>query len=281
MKKISLTELLEAGCHFGHKAERWHPKANEFIYTKKDGIHIIDLVKTKNNLEAAMTFVHDIALEGGTVLFTGTKRQAKNLVKESATQAGAPYLVQRWIGGFITNWDQVHENISKIIKMEDEQSRDEWKKYPKHERTKMARYLRKIKIFYEGVLEMKAIPEAVFIVDIRKEKAALREALRAEIPVIAIVDTNTDHTGIAHPIPANDDAVGSIEYITSAIALAFDEGKKKYLKNASKQAEVEAAKKAKEEEKKSESKDTVSKKEIVKPKARSSTVKKEVKKTKK
>lgn len=227
MEDITLQQLLEAGCHFGHKAERWSPKASEFIYSEKDGIHIIDLAKTKTGLEAAAAFVKEVASRGETVLFVGTKRQARGIVKELAEAAGAPYLVERWIGGFLTNWDEVHKNIQKINRLTDEQKTGAWKKFPKHEQTKLARYVERLKVFYGGVLTLSKPPAAVFIIDIKKEDAAIREAKRREIPIVAVVDTNSDPTGIEYVIPANDDAVGSIQIITKTIARAYQEGREK------------------------------------------------------
>ena len=163
MDTITLQALLEAGCHFGHKAERWHPKAAQFIYTKKDGIHIIDLVKTKAGLEAAMAFVKGLAAEGKEVIFVGTKRQASGVVKQEASAVGALYFTERWIGGFLTNWEQIKKNIDKILKMEADRASGAWKKYPKHEQVKMGRYLDRIKIYYGGVLSIKAIPGVVIV----------------------------------------------------------------------------------------------------------------------
>src|SRR5690348_9389178 len=145
MEEITLQDLLEAGCHFGHKAERWHPKAAEFIYTEKDGIHIIDLAKTKTHLEAAREYVRSLSAQGQEVLFVGTKRQAKGVVNTAAKDAGAPYLTERWIGGFLTNWEGIKKNIDKINKLTEEQANGSWKKFPKHEQVKLARYLTKLK----------------------------------------------------------------------------------------------------------------------------------------
>jgi len=227
MEEITLQSLLEAGCHFGHKSERWHPKASEFIYAEKDGIHIIDLAKTKAGLEAAAQFVRETAERGGTVLFVGTKRQARGIVRELAESCGASYLVERWIGGFLTNWDEVHRNIQKINRLAQEQKTGAWKKFPKHEQTKLARYLSRLNVFYGGVLTLNSLPDALFIVDVRKEDAAVREAVRRQIPIVGIVDTNTDPSEIDYVIPANDDAVGSIRIVTQVIADAYREGKEK------------------------------------------------------
>ena len=226
MKDITLEALLEAGCHFGHKSERWHPKAAEFIWTEKDGIHIIDLAKTKSGLEAAMQFVYTLASEGKSVLFVGTKRQARGVVHEAAAAAGAAFLTQRWIGGFMTNWEGVHRNIQKIKRLMEEQAAGAWKKkYPKHEQTKLARYLDRLNVDYIGVLGLDDLPAAIFVVDVRKEQSAVREAKRMEIPVIGIVDTNANPEGIDYVIPANDDAVGSVQFIVTAVTAAYQEGK--------------------------------------------------------
>lgn len=234
MKDVTLEQLLEAGCHFGHKAERWHPKASEFIWAEKDGIHIIDLAKTKAGLDAAVAFVSELAGTGGTVLFVGTKRQARGVVKEAAVNAGASFLTQRWIGGFMTNWEGVKKNIQKINKMMDDQKNGGWKKFPKHEQTKMGRYLNRLNVDYEGVLMLTDLPKAIFVVDVRKEQSAVREAQRLNIPVIGMVDTNADPSGIDYVIPANDDAVGSVQLIVTAVADAYREGRERAEKEAAK-----------------------------------------------
>lgn len=245
MQEITLQALLEAGCHFGHKSERWHPKAAEFIYTEKDGIHIIDLAKTKAGLDAATNFVRDLVASGQEILFVGTKRQAAGIVKMETNAVGAPYLSERWIGGFLTNWDNIHRNIEKINRMTEERANGSWKKFPKHEQTKMGRYVDRIKIYYGGVLTLDEPPAAIFVVDIRKEDAAVREGKRRGIPVIGIVDTNANPEGIDYVIPANDDAVGSISFIVHAMAEAYKEGKAL----AQKGAEIAAAKAQAEAEK--------------------------------
>lgn len=254
MKDVTLEELLAAGSHFGHKAERWHPKASVFIWQKKDGIHIIDLAKTKAGLDAAMAFLRETAVNGGTVLFVGTKRQARGVVGEAAQKAGASYLVQRWIGGFLTNWESVHKNIQKINKMMSDLATGALKKFPKHEQTKLARYLDRLNVDYKGVLTLSTPPAALVIVDVRKEQAAVREAKRIGVPVVGIVDTNADPSGIQYVIPANDDAVGSVELIVSALGDAYREGKEVAEKNAAAvvaAAQKEAEKKAKADAKKS------------------------------
>lgn len=243
MEEITLQQLLEAGCHFGHKAERWNPKAASFIYTKKDGIHIIDLAKTKAGLEAAGAFVKETVASGREVIFVGTKRQASGIVKQEATVVGAPYFTERWIGGFLTNWDQIRKNIQKILSMEADRASGGWKKFPKHEQVKMGRYLDRIKIYYGGVLTIKEVPGALVVVDIKKEEPAVREGKRREIPIVGVVDTNSDPTGIDYVIPANDDAVGSIQFIIHYLAQAYAEGKAMWTKaneDAAKPADAKA-----------------------------------------
>lgn len=240
MQDITLEMLLEAGCHFGHKAERWHPKASQFIWQRKDGIHIIDLAKTKAGLDAAIAFVRELAQGGGTMLFVGTKRQARGVVKEAAKLAGISYLTQRWIGGFMTNWEGVHRNIQKINNMMADQASGAWKKFPKHEQTKMARYLSRLNVDYEGVLSLNELPKAIFVVDVKKEQSAVREARRLNIPIIGVVDTNADPGEVDFVIPANDDAVGSVQLVVSAIAEAFKEGRETMEKNAEKAATTAA-----------------------------------------
>lgn len=233
MQSVTLQSLLEAGCHFGHKAERWHPRASEFIYIEKDGIHIIDLVKTRAGLIAAMEFILGITGFGGEVLFVGTKRQARDIVSKAAQAAQAPYMTERWIGGFLTNWDGIQSNIKKINRLDKEQAENAWRKFPKHEQFKLARYLKRLKVFYGGVLQLAKMPQAVFVVDIKKEDAAVREAKRMGLPVIGIVDTNSDPKDIDYVIPANDDAVGSIQLLVDAIVSAYAEGKAAFAKNQS------------------------------------------------
>lgn len=261
MKEVTLQELLEAGCHFGHKSERWHPKASQFIYIEKDGIHIIDLAKTKAGLEEAAQFVHDLVASGSEILFVGTKRQAKGIVKTEGIRAEAPYITERWIGGFLTNWDGIHKNIQKIIRMQEEEATGKWKKFPKHEQMKMARYLRRLNVFYGGVLKLDVPPQALFIIDVKKEIAAVREAVRIGVPVVAIVDTNSDPTGIEHVIPANDDAVGSVTLITQTIANAYMEGKAEAMKNAADAKERMEAQKKKEEKKTTDVNEAIKKEE--------------------
>jgi len=232
MSDITLQQLLEAGCHFGHKAERRNPKASSYIYTEKDGIHIIDLAKTKEGLDKAVAFVKELVANGEEVLFVGTKRQAKDIVVKEAQRVGAPYVVERWIGGFLTNWEGIQKTIKKILTMTEDEKTGAWKKFPKHEQVKLAHHLKRLNMFYGGVTKLANPPKALFIVDVKKESVAFREAIRCAVPMIAMVDTNVNPTDVFFPIPANDDAVGSIAIITKAVADAYEEGKRKREKSA-------------------------------------------------
>ena len=227
MSDITLQQLLEAGCHFGHKAERWNPKASGYIYTEKDGIHIIDLARTKEGLDRACLYVSELVAAGGEVLFVGTKRQAKDIFVKEAKRVDAPYVIERWIGGFLTNWEGIQKTIKKILTMTDDEKTGAWKKFPKHEQVKLAHHLKRLNMFYGGVTKLMSPPKALFIVDVKKESVAFREAIRCAVPMIAMVDTNVNPTDILYPIPANDDAVGSIAIITKAVADAYEEGKRK------------------------------------------------------
>ncbi|MBI4991317.1 30S ribosomal protein S2 [Candidatus Gottesmanbacteria bacterium] len=236
MKDISLKDLLEAGCHFGHKVERWHPKAAAFIFQEREGLHIIDLAKTREGLKSASEFILQLSKEGKNILFVATKRQAKGVVTDAAKRAGIPYMTNRWIGGFITNWEQVVKNIQKLTTMRKEKEDGSWSKFPKHEIVALDKTLRKVDAVYGGVSQLTGKPDAIFIIDIKKEVASLREAMQYGIKIAAIVDTNADPNLVDFPIPANDDAVGSIKFITDYLADAYMEGKKmaekKEIKNA-------------------------------------------------
>jgi small subunit ribosomal protein S2 len=267
MKDISLKDLLEAGCHFGHRVDRWHPKAASFIYGEREGIHIIDLAKTKEGLKAACEFAKELGTNGKTLLLVATKRQARGLVAEAAKKAKIPYLTTRWIGGFLTNWDEVKKNIDKMNKLRQEKNDGSWNKFPKHEIIQLEKYLRKLEAVYSGVSELAARPETLFIVDVKKEIACLREGLRCELPIIAIVDTNADPTPVGYPIPANDDAIGSIRFITDYIVDAYLEGRKMKEKKEGKVQEqvekTEAEKTEKVEMKKAEEVEKIEKVEKV------------------
>ena len=228
MKKkieISLKDLLEAGCHFGHQSRRWHPKMQPYLYGAREGVHIFDLVKTKEGLETAAVFAQALTANGGKIVFVGSKRQAREIIKEEAKKAGMPYVAERWLGGIITNWEQVKKSVDKLKDLKVKKESGELKKYTKKENLLIDREIIKLERFFGGLVDLTQVPEAVFIVDIKKEAAAVQEAKIKEIPIIAIVDSNCDPALINYAIPANDDAVGSIKFIVEKIAEAAKEGK--------------------------------------------------------
>ena len=281
MQDISLKTLLEAGCHFGHKSDRWHPKATEFIYQEREGIHIIDLAKTRAGLLKAAEFIISVVSSGGNVLFVGTKRQAAAIVKEEAEKAGAPYISKRWIGGFLTNWETVHKNLERIRRLTEEEKNNAWKKYPKHERVKLSRYLHKLNEFYGGVVQLMEPPKALFVVDVKREEVAVREANKMNIPLVGVVDTNSDPTPIQYVVPANDDAVGSIKCIVTYLAEVYKEAKEAWKKSEDKkQKETEETKKTEIMKEKAQEASALVKAQVTQDK-KPEVAKKEVKETKK
>lgn len=237
MTEISLKEMLEAGVHFGHKSDRWNPKMAPFIYAEKNGVHIFDLSKTKSALEKAMKFVSDVSSKGGTILFVGTKNQTKEIIKDSAKNAGMPYIAERWPGGLLTNFITVLSRLKYMKDSEDKlASGDETAgkgiTLTKKETLTIKRELEKLNSVFEGVKEMKKAPDAVFVGDLLKESIAVKEAKKLGIPVIGIADTNTN-PNIEYPIPGNDDAVRSVKYIADKISESIFENKKSF-------AEIEA-----------------------------------------
>lgn len=226
MITISLKVLLEAGCHFGHKVERWHPKASTFIYGAKEGVHIIDLARTKSSLEVALSYITELTKQGKILLLVGTKRQARGVVNEAAKRGNIFYMTNRWVGGFLTNWEEVKKNIDKLNKMVKESGDGSWSQFPKHERVQLEKEMRKLERVYGGVATLTNVPDAIYVVDIKKERNVVLEAKRRGISIVAIVDTNSDPTNVDYPIPANDDAVGSIKCITDYVVDAYMEGAK-------------------------------------------------------
>jgi len=222
---------LEAGCHFGHQARRWNPKMKPYLYGIRGGIHIFDLVKTKEGLEAAIKVVKKMATEGKRIVFVGTKRQARGIIEEKAKKAGVFYVNERWIGGTITNWEQIKKNLDKLAEMEKAKEEGEYKKYTKKEQILLDREIAKLEKFYGGLKGLKGPPEVLFVIDVRKENVAVEEAKRKKVPVVALVDSDSDPDWADWVIPGNDDAVGSIKFITEKIGEAIEEGKQATLKH--------------------------------------------------
>jgi small subunit ribosomal protein S2 len=222
-----MRELLEAGVHFGHQTRRWNPKMKRFIFGERGGIYIIDLQKTAASLEEAQSFVRNLAERGGTVLFVGTKKQAQDGIEEDAKRVGMPYVNHRWLGGLLTNWRTISERIEHLHELRRLRDEGQLALLPPKERISMQGELEKLEANLGGVADMRKQPDAVFIVDLRKEQLAVREARRLGLPVIALVDTNCDPDEADFVIPGNDDAIRSCSLIIRAVAEGIEAGKAK------------------------------------------------------
>jgi small subunit ribosomal protein S2 len=225
MAALTMKELLEAGVHFGHQTKRWNPKMQKYIFGERNGIYIIDLQKTLKKFREAYAFVRELAATGGSLLFIGTKKQAQDTVLEEATRCGMFYVNQRWLGGTLTNFETIRKSIARLKKLEEMKEAGEWERLPKKEALELDRERQKLEKALIGIKAMEQLPSAVFIIDPRKEKIAVAEAQRLGIPIVAIVDTNCDPTGIDYPIPGNDDAIRAVRLITSRVADATLEGR--------------------------------------------------------
>jgi small subunit ribosomal protein S2 len=221
MRNITLEQLLEAGCHFGHQVRRWNPTMAKYIYGDRNGVHIFDLVKTKEGLDAALEFLHGLAKEGKTVLFLGTKRQAADEVRRIATEVGMPYLSVRWPGGLFTNFAQLQKSVRRMVDLKEKRDKGELKKYTKREQLLLDREIAKLEKTFSGIASMNKLPDALFVVDTHKEEVAVREAIAAKIPVVGIVDTNANPNIVDYVIPANDDADKSLKLILEAVGSAL------------------------------------------------------------
>lgn len=216
--EISMMDMLKTGVHFGHKKAKKHPKMEQYIYTVRNGINIIDLGSTKSKLDKAIEHVKEISSNGGTILFVGTKKQAKKIVEEAAKKCEMPYVTERWLGGTFTNFDKIAASINRLEKMVGEKESGELeKKYNKKERLEIDREIKRLERKFGGIKKMKKLPEAVFVVDIEEDRTAVLESISKKIPIIALVDTNVDPSIIDYPIPSNDDAVGAIKLMTDVI----------------------------------------------------------------
>jgi small subunit ribosomal protein S2 len=224
---VSMRELLEAGVHFGHQTRRWNPKMRRFIFTERGGIYIIDLEQTLELLEQAHSFVRNVAERNGTVLFVGTKKQAQDAVVEEATRVGMPYVSNRWLGGLLTNWRTISSRIERLHELRRLKQESQLELLPAKERLAMLAELEKLEANLGGVANMRRQPDAVFIIDLRKEQLAVREAQRLGLPVVALVDTNCDPEEAEYVIPGNDDAIRSCNLIVRVIADGIMAGKSK------------------------------------------------------
>ena len=225
MPTVSMRELLEAGVHFGHQTRRWNPKMRRFIFTERGGIYIIDLTQTSDLLDEAHAFARNLASRGGTMLFVGTKKQAQDAVAEQATRVGMPYVNHRWLGGLLTNWRTMSERVERLHDLRRLRDEGQLELLPAKERIAMLGELEKLEANLGGVADMKRQPDAMFVLDLRKEALAVREARRLGLPIVALVDTNCDPDEADYVIPGNDDAIRSCSLVVRAIADGIDAGK--------------------------------------------------------
>lgn len=225
MSVISMKNLLEAGVHFGHQTRRWNPKMKRFIFTERNGIYIIDLQKTVNKVEEAYEFAREIAANDGQILFVGTKKQAQDAIEKEAIKCGMPYINERWLGGLLTNHKTIKRRIDRLFELYDIEEKGIFEVLPKKEVAELLHEREKLEKFLGGIKHMQGMPDALYIVDPKKENIAVKEAHILGIPVIGIVDTNCDPDEIDLPIPGNDDAIRAVKLITETIANAVLEGK--------------------------------------------------------
>jgi small subunit ribosomal protein S2 len=234
-----MKQLLEAGVHFGHQTRRWNPKMAPFIFMDRNGIHIIDLQQTVTRLNEAYKFVEQIAAEGGTILFVGTKKQAQEAVAEEATRCGMYYVNHRWLGGMLTNFQTIQLRIRYLRDLETRRDRGDFDRLPKKEVQRLQDDIARLERILGGIKDMRRLPNAIFIIDTRKERTAVLEARRLDIPIIALADTNSDPDEIDYPIPANDDAIRAVRLLCAKIADAVIEGRRE-LEAQQKSREAEA-----------------------------------------
>ena len=224
MAEVTMRQLLEAGVHFGHQTRRWDPKMRPYIFTERNGIHIIDLRQTMEQMNKAIGFIKNTVTKGGTVLFVGTKKQAQSVVEEAAARADMPYVSHRWLGGMLTNFSTIHKRILYMRELERMDASGEMEALPKKERLRLRRELGKLQAVLGGVRDMHKVPDAVVIIDVKTEAIAVKEANRLGIPIVAVVDTNCDPDPIDIVIPGNDDAIRSSQLMAMTLAEAAREG---------------------------------------------------------
>ena len=242
-KTPKIEELFDAGVHFGHQLRRWHPKMEPYIYSVNKNIHIIDLEQTDAMLKEACEFLYETAKKGEQIIFVGTKKQAREVVELEAKRCGALYVTERWIGGTITNFKVIKKNIDKLLNLIKRREEGDLAQYTKKERLLIDREIEKLQRDIGGIVGMRGAPGAVFVVDVRREKTSIREAKRSGVPVVALVDTNSDPTDIDYAIPGNDDAIKAIALILKVVSSAVEEGYREYAKTEeAKEKEVEGEK---------------------------------------
>lgn len=221
-----MEDMLKAGCHFGHQAAHWHPHMEPFIYTTRNGVHILDLKKTQGKLQEALNFISQTVAAGGDILFVGSKVQAQPLIEKAAKEVGMPYVKSRWIGGTMTNFHAIKRSIERYLGLIRSRESGEWEKYTKKERVELMKEEERLHEMVSGLVTMRQLPKAMFVVDIRTEKTAVKEANVVGIPVVALCDTNVNPAGIQYVIPCNDDAAGGIALMLDCVVDAVKEGLK-------------------------------------------------------
>lgn len=221
----SLLDLLKAGAHFGHRPSKRHPKMEPYLYTERDNVNIINLEQTQVKLKDALDFAKEVAKKNGVILFIGSKRQAKAIVKKYAEEIGMPYVIERWVGGTFTNFGNIIKLINKLKDWENKKLQGEFSKYTKKEQLDFEKEINRLNLLVGGIRNLTKLPEAIYLIDLKKEKTALMEAQKMNVPIIAITDSNVNPSGVNYPIPANDDATKTIEMITSLITEAVKEGR--------------------------------------------------------
>lgn len=239
MSVVAMKQLLESGVHFGHQTRRWNPKMAPYIFTERNGIYIIDLQKTVRMIDDAYNFVRDIAADGGSVMFVGTKKQAHDSIAEEADRCGMPYVNQRWLGGTLTNYQTISKRIKRLLELEQMEMDGSFDILLKKEVVALRKEMARLEKFLGGIKNMKNMPKALFIVDPRKERIAVLEAKKLNIPIIAVVDTNCDPDLIDYVIPGNDDAIRAVKLLSSIIADAVIEGNQGAVPDLTEEAAVE------------------------------------------
>lgn len=251
----SLEDLIKSGAHFGHQSRRWNPKMEEYLYGVQEGVHVFDLVKTKQALDQGLEMLEQYAKEGKNILLVGTKKQVKDIVEKNAKEAGLFFVIERWLGGTVTNFDHIKKSCTKLTKLKKDLSEGVYSDYTKKERLDLEHEIARLERFFGGIVGMDDLPDLIFIIDIRKESTAIREAKAKDIKTMAIVDSNCDPDEVDYPIPMNDDATRALEYVLGLVKEAVVAGKSK-MKNGKKTEEVKSIAKEKSKNKVEDNKNT-------------------------
>lgn len=223
--EFELQALLEAGCHFGHQVAKWHPRMKQYIYMEKDGVHIFDLAQTAAQMTAAYNKAYELGKAGKSLVVVGTKKQARETILDLAKETKVPYIVSRWLGGLLTNWEQVQKSLKRMIQIEEGLKTDKFKNYTKYERLQLEKEMSRLKRFFEGIRDLKNKPDALFIIDINKEKNAVKEAAATGVYTMGVVDSNANPDLVELAIPSNDDGKAAVQYVIKQIVAGYVAGK--------------------------------------------------------